>query len=202
MSTVVTEPGSGVEAPRAESLLRTWRELDVPDGWRAEIIDGDIRLMPPPSDAHNFIANRIHKLLVRGLPDDWGVYQTLGIWIAMLSDLYVPDLVVMPDSVVEDTSIRPKPADEAMLAVEIVSKKNAAKDRTTKLSGYAHGPVPLYLLVDAWAVEGPSVTLFEEPENGGYRRHMTVPFGEKVHLPEPFDLTLETERFPGPESWV
>lgn len=34
-----------------EVALRAWEELDLPEGWRAEIIEGDIKIMaPPPSN--------------------------------------------------------------------------------------------------------------------------------------------------------
>ncbi|MBB5492874.1 hypothetical protein [Nocardiopsis metallicus] len=34
-----------------EVVLRAWEELDLPEGWRAEIIEGDIKIMtPPPSN--------------------------------------------------------------------------------------------------------------------------------------------------------
>lgn len=29
-------------------VLRAWEELDLPEGWRAEIIEGDISIMPLP----------------------------------------------------------------------------------------------------------------------------------------------------------
>ncbi|WP_017592037.1 Uma2 family endonuclease [Nocardiopsis potens] len=193
------EPVSDRDDAQFELLLRTWRELDVPDGWRAEIIGGDIRLMAPPSDPHNLIANRIHKRLAGHVPDEWGVYQTLGVHIGKIDDLYVPDVVVMPDEIVSDPEKTPNPAEEARLVVEIVSKGNAENDRKKKLWGYAHGKVPLYLLVDRWSAGGPSVTLYEQPEDGFYRRHSTVPFGEKVYLPEPIGAEIDTERFPGPD---
>lgn len=67
--------------------------------------------------------------------------------------------------------------------------------------GYAHAPVPLYLLVDAWDETGPSVTLYEQPGNGRYNHATTVDFGEKIRLPELFDLEIDTSRFPRPEQW-
>ncbi|MDA8369288.1 MAG: Uma2 family endonuclease [Nocardiopsaceae bacterium] len=199
VSDAVPYPGL---SSKAEYLLRTWRELDVPDGWRAEIIDDNgVVLVAPPSDPHNFIAGRINRALLKTIPDDWDVYQTLGVWIALLEKLYVPDLLVMPTSVVLDTERSPCPAEEALLVVEIVSESNARTDRTTKLWGYAHAPVPLYLLIDAWDENGPSVTLYEQPGNGRYTHSTTVDFGAKIVLPEPFGTEIDTSAFPEPEGW-
>ncbi|WP_243742284.1 Uma2 family endonuclease [Actinorugispora endophytica] len=196
------ETVSGGDTPDSNPLLRAWQELDVPEGWRAEIIDGEIRLMTPPSRPHNFIAAKVSRALLRSIPETWDVYQTLGLRIDSLGDLYVPDLVVIPDSaMLDDGADLPCSAEDALLVVEIVSKSNGDRDRRTKLRGYAHGLVPLYLLVDRWAEEGPSVTLYEDPENGRYRRHTTVPFGAKASLPSPFGLELDTSDFPDAKQW-
>ncbi|MGW9554404.1 Uma2 family endonuclease [Nocardiopsis sp. NPDC055551] len=195
-----TVPATGMS--RWDHALSTWKELDVPDGWRAEIVDDNgVLLVAPPSDPHNFIAVRITRALNGVLPDDWDVYQTLGIQIPAIERLYVPDLVVMPESVVLDPGQTPNPADGAELVVEIVSKSSMDIDRKKKLWGYAHAPVPLYLLVDAWDETGPSVTLYEQPGNGRYNHATTVDFGEKIRLPEPFDLEIDTSRFPRPDQW-
>src|SRR5437868_2575112 len=40
-------------------VLRTWNELTVPEGWRPEITPGGIVMTPPPSGAHNLIADEL-----------------------------------------------------------------------------------------------------------------------------------------------
>ncbi|NYI89155.1 hypothetical protein HNR02_002478 [Amycolatopsis endophytica] len=70
-----------------EALLRTWQQLDVPEGWRAEITEGGVTMTPPPGNGHNKIANRIDRALHRTVPDDWAVLQELGIAIRGLSRL-------------------------------------------------------------------------------------------------------------------
>jgi Uma2 family endonuclease len=64
------------------------------------------------------------------------------------------------------------------------------------MRGYAHAPVPLYLLIDRYDEDGPAVTLSSDPLDGHYQRTMRVPFGESVELPEPIGLTLDTSDFP------
>ncbi|WP_027946303.1 Uma2 family endonuclease [Amycolatopsis taiwanensis] len=176
------------------AVLRTWQELDLPDGWKAEIADGGIRLAPPPSCPHNSIANRVHKALVRGLPDDWGIYQTLGLEVCGEERLYVPDLLVVPDEIVAESTKRVLSA-HALLAVEITSKGNAAADRTAKRDAYARGGVDVYLLIDGWHEPWPRVTVYSEPVDGDYQYSVTKPFGETIHVPKPIDLSLDTSRF-------
>ena len=202
MSLAMTETAPATGMSGWDYFLGTWKELDVPDGWRAEIVDDNgVLLVAPPSDPHNYIAVRITRALNGVVPDDWDVYQTLGVQFPAIERLYMPDLVVMPESVVLDPEQTPCPADEAELAVEIVSRSSKDTDRKKKLWGYAHGPIPLYLLVDAWDEAGPSVTLYEQPGNGRYNQATTVDFGDKIRLPEPFAVEIDTSRFPGPDQW-
>lgn len=200
MSVTVMETELGEQSASGDVLLRAWQDMDVPDGWRAEIINGAITVMPPPSIAHNRIGTRVNKALVRAVPDDWGVHQTLGLSIPRIGELYVPDFVVIPDAAVEAAQIAPS-AEDALLVVEIVSKHNAEQDRKKKLWGYAHGQVPLYLLIDAWEQNGPTVVLYEQPQNGRYHHATTVEFGDSIILPKPFDLELDTSEFPPPQEW-
>ncbi|MCY9786054.1 Uma2 family endonuclease [Nocardiopsis sp. EMB25] len=203
MGPAVAEPAPVTESSRWDYLLSTWRELDVPEGWRAEIVTDDaIMLGAPLEDAHCFIASRVCSELHQAISDDWGVYQALSIRLPLVGRLYVPDLVVMPEDVVLDRSQSPSPAEAAFLAVEIVSRSSMDTDRRKKLGGYACAEVPLYLLIDAWDGMGPSVSLHEQPSNGRYKHTSIVEFGEKIRLPEPFDLELDTSRFPGPDKWA
>lgn len=176
--------------------LRAWREMDVPDGWRAELIDpGSITVTPPPSPPHNLIADLIDDVLRAVLPAGTGIYQTLGVRVDAIARAYIPDLVVVPRAALQ-TEEPEITTDEVLLVVEITSKDNADHDRKAKRWGYAHGHVPLYLLVDRWERPNPSVTLFSEPVNGDYTRDIRVPFGEAISLPAPFDVALDTSGFP------
>ncbi|WP_460356773.1 hypothetical protein [Actinoallomurus acanthiterrae] len=54
---------------------------------------------------------------------------------------------------------------------------------------FANGP--LYLLIDP-VDEPTAITLFSEPSDDGYRTIDRVVAGEKLRLPEPFGLILDT----------
>lgn len=79
MTAMTVEPGA-----QWEYLLTTWRELDVPEGWRAEIEGGQILLVPPPDKDHNFIAGEVRDALRSCLPGTVGMYESLGTHIARL----------------------------------------------------------------------------------------------------------------------
>ncbi|RII13704.1 hypothetical protein DSC45_22385 [Streptomyces sp. YIM 130001] len=198
MTAAMVESGQAHPGRQWDYLLRSWRDLDVPEGWRAEIDEGQIVLVPPPHALHNGIADAVQRSLYKGISDELGIYQTLGIHIAPLDKLYVPDLVVMERQLVDgaDPDVNdPMDAADALLVVEITSKSNARDDRTKKLWAYAHAPVESYLLIDRFDEHGPTTTLFTGPLNGAYKHAERVPFGEAVRL-EALDATLPTERFP------
>ncbi|MFC9621026.1 Uma2 family endonuclease [Streptomyces sp. NPDC056930] len=200
MTAAMVENDQASEGRPWDYLLQTWRELDVPEGWRAEIDEGQIVLVPPPHAHHNGIAAKVQRRLYRHLPEELEIYQTLGIHVAPLDKLYVPDLVVMPSELIDaadpETS-DPMDASEALLIVEITSKGNAREDRTKKYRAYARAGVPMYLLIDRFDTRGAMATLFTEPnEDGTYKRSDPVPFGKPLTLPEPFGTTLLTDGFP------
>lgn len=178
-----------------DELLHTWRELDVPDGWRAEIVGEQITVTPPPDQPHNLIADLVHGDLRAGLSRDLGIFQTLGLAIPLLGKLYIPDLAVVPRAEVAKGDGRPILAEQALLVAEITSRSNAEVDRTAKLWGYAHAPVPLYLLIDRFDEAGPAVTVYSEPTSGYYQRIQRLPFGESLSIPEPVALMLDTAEF-------
>ncbi|KAA5829517.1 Uma2 family endonuclease [Saccharopolyspora hirsuta] len=180
-----------------DELVQVWQNVDLPNkAWRAEIIEGSIVMTPPPGYGHNVIADRVHRVLARTIPQSWGIFQTAAVEVPLRSNLFIPDLVVIPlEALPADDDPVPVPAGQALLAVEITSKSNANRDRNEKLWGYAHGGVPLYLLIDRFAKDEPSVTLYSGPAGGRYRRQRKVPFGEPIEIPEPFGFTLDTKDF-------
>ena len=178
-----------------DALLQAWRGLDVPDGWRAEIIEESLTVSPPPSEVHNVVGHFVHRALARSLPDDLGIFQTLGVRVVPLGELYIPDLAVVPLDLLPSPE-PPLSAEHAVLVVEITSRGNAERDRKTKLWGYAHAPVPHYLLIDPWDRQGPAVTLHSDPRRGAYQRVERVPYGAKILLPSPVDMVLDTAQFP------
>ncbi|MGW1704829.1 Uma2 family endonuclease [Streptomyces sp. NPDC002206] len=200
MTAAMVENGQASEGRPWDYLLQTWRELDVPEGWRAEIDEGQIVLAPPPHAHHNGIAAKVQRRLYADLPEELEIYQTLGVHVAPLDKLYVPDLVVMPSELIDTAdpeSSDPMDVSEALLIVEITAKGNARDDRTKKYRAYARAGVPLYLLIDRFDTRGAMATLFTEPnEDGTYKRSDAVPFGKPLTLPEPFGTTLLTADFP------
>ncbi|GAB7031429.1 Uma2 family endonuclease [Streptomyces sp. NPDC021749] len=195
MSALTVDHAAG-NGPEWDDLVRIWEQADAREGWKVEIIEGIVTVSPPPDNNHNFIAEKVQRRLYTVLPEDWGIYQTLGTGVPLRKGLYIPDLAVVPVDVVLDETGEYVPASTAKLIVEVTSKSNASNDRIAKAAGYARAGVPLYLLVDRWAPAGPAITLYGEPVGDVFRVLQTVKFGDELELPAPFALTLDTGIFP------
>ncbi|MGY3058714.1 Uma2 family endonuclease [Streptomyces sp. TE3672] len=178
-----------------DDLVRIWEETDAPEGCKVEIIEGIVTVSPPPSKDHNTTAALVQRRLYSVIPEDWGIYQRLGVAMPGRGGIYLPDLVVMSYAVATGPGNR-VPAEEARLVVEITSQANANHDRIGKVHGYAKAGVELFLLLDPWHSGRPTATLYGEPDGGTYRVLDTVEYGEKLTLPEPFGLVLDTGVFP------
>ncbi|GAB2937823.1 Uma2 family endonuclease [Streptomyces mayteni] len=177
-----------------DELLRLLYEMDTPEGCKAEIVEGVITVAPPPSNGHTLIASALHRALVLAeLPDGCEVFQNLDVITPRREGYYIPDLVVADRALLASPeTVR---AADAELVVEITSPSNARHDRVPKRIGYAVAGVPLYLLVDAYAEGGPTVTLYGEPSGEMYRVLQAGKFGDTFHLPEPFGFDLDTAGF-------
>ncbi|MBC2864253.1 Uma2 family endonuclease [Streptomyces mexicanus] len=186
--------GHDPEQSRHE-LVRFWEEMEWPEGSKVEIIEGIITVSPAPAARHNVIAARIQRRLYSVIPEDWEIFQTLAIAVPSRLGMLIPDLVVAPlsECAEADTHI---PAALAELVVEVTSKSHARHDRISKPAAYAAAGIPLYLLVDRWAPDGPTVTLYGEPRGDVYRPLTTAKFGEPVKLPAPFGRVLDSGDFP------
>ncbi|GGR98887.1 hypothetical protein GCM10010269_42120 [Streptomyces humidus] len=192
----LTVDHSAAEGHEWDGLVRIWQETDAPEGCKVEIIEGIVTVAPPPSNAHNDIADQVQRELYQVIPREWGVYQTLGAAVPSREGLYIPDIAVAPKEVLRTETGNCIPASAAELIVEITSKANASNDRIKKAAGYAQAGVPLYLLIDGWAPGGPTVILYGEPHGDVYRVLWAGKFGDTVELPEPFGLELDTGEFP------
>lgn len=177
-----------------ERMLDTWRELDVPEGYRPEMTAEGIVMTPAPGGRHNKIGDRAFRELAASIPTEFGIYPMLGVGIKDAESISIPDFTVARLSETPDGP-DPMPPERVLLAVEITSPSNAEADRGRKKSAYATGGIGQYLLIDPLDADGPSVTLFSAPSEGAYRRSIRVPFGEPIRLGPPFDVEVDTAEF-------
>lgn len=180
-----------------EELVETFAVLELPAGQRAEIIGGSIVVSPTPTMLHNFIFGMLMRTLHPAAVDNgWMLTNTATVHVPATDEHFAPDLVVIPEEILlarcDDWIV---PAESVLLSAEITSTSTVKRDRKTKLWSSAHSMIPVYLLIDPHDGVG-SASVHSEPDGEGrYQRHQTVPFGEKLTLPEPFAVDLDTTAF-------
>ncbi|MFE2432647.1 Uma2 family endonuclease [Streptomyces sp. NPDC059373] len=164
----------------------------VPEGWRVELIEGEIHVVPPANGKHEEIISEVTGQ-VRDHRKDLGRYTGIGLMVpgASASGKVSPDLVIAPKGSFDDDLEYHDPA-PAMLVGEVTSRSTAATDRGPKMRGYAEAGIPCYLLVDR---EIGHVIVHSEPSGKRYTRTVEVDLSKLVTLPEPFGFDLDTSEF-------
>ncbi|OIJ97093.1 Uma2 family endonuclease [Streptomyces colonosanans] len=180
----------------AEGLLETFLGLDTPEGFRAELIEGEIVVTPPPDGDHEDYIGLIVSQVIRRARTDMQFSGNKG--LKLQSGGACPRDHVIPDGTFAPRELRLyrgadswMPCDGVAMVLEVTSTKPRT-DREAKRRCYARGGIPLYLLIDR---EASSITLFSDPEDDDYRQHCTLPFGKPLALPEPFAFELDTADF-------
>jgi Uma2 family endonuclease len=181
---------------QAEVLLEGFLALDAPEGFRAELIEGEIVGTPPPDGDHEDYIELIVMQVYRRSRTDMQFSGNKGLKLknegGAPKDHVIPDGTFAPRDLRLYRSADPwMPCEGVAMVLEVTSTKPRT-DREVKRRCYARGGIPLYLLVDRAAS---SITLFSEPEKDDYRQHCTFPFGKSLTLPEPFAFELETTDF-------
>jgi Uma2 family endonuclease len=191
MKVMTRDPGTP-----AEFLLADFLNLDTPEGYRAELIDGEIVVTPPPDGNHQRDIWHIVEQITRS--------SSIMMQYSGHSGLIVPSRGVrhegrlIPDGVFAPAELdvfHNAPSWMATDGIELVLEVTSSRpglDRDQKRRAYAGAEIPLYLLVDR---QHRRITLHSHPAHGDYSRTSAVSFGDKLDLPKPFDFALDTAPF-------
>ncbi|MER7579422.1 Uma2 family endonuclease [Kitasatospora sp. NPDC097691] len=175
-----------IEHPLGEdSLLQAFLELDTPLGFKAELIEGEIVVTPPPDGAHETAFSLLTRQFMRKVEADLDLSGNKG--LVTPKGRFIPDGTLSPVGHFEHADSWAS-AEGVLLVFEITST-NPHKDRESKRRGYAAAGIPCYLLIDRG--DG-MVTLFTGPEGEDYITRTQVEFGKTIDLPAPFSFTLDT----------
>ena len=176
-----------------EVLLEGFLSLDTPEGFRAELIEGEIVVTPPPDGDHEKYVSRIVRQVIKQSRTDMDFSGNKGLKLrsgaACPKNHLVPDVTFGPIELDLFGGVGSWMSCEGVAMVLDVTSTKPKADREVKRRCYARAGIPLYLLVDRDTTQ---VTLFSEPKQDDYREHCARPFGKPVTLPEPFAFDLDT----------
>ena len=127
--------------------------LSLPEDVRAEILDGEISVLPAPRPRHSKPQRAIGRFIGGPFDDDDGFGGPGGWWIFVEVDVQLGSQVVRPDLSGWRRERLPEPDVRPIAVVpdsvcEIISEKHQARDRVKKKRIYAEHGVPHYWIVD------------------------------------------------------
>lgn len=196
---IMALPGADLAAAAAGELARLeqlWYDIELPEGIRLELIDGELVMSPTGSIGHSTAISELIQMLasITG-SHGWLLHTNATVRIPATGERLIPDLVIAVRQARQLSKWELAP-EGVLLAAEVVSPSSRRRDREVKRRAYAQGPVPLYLLVDAYA-SPPAVTLFSQPGQDGYASEQVAAAGQPLQLPEPFGVALDAARLLG-----
>ena len=165
---------------------------------RAEIIEGRLVVSPIPVIWHERVCRWLERSFDGACGDhDWFPDRHGEILLPPTGDLIQPDFMILRDDSTLPDLESLRPLDRVLLAAEVISASSVRADREVKPGACALAGIPLYLLVDRFT-KPVTVWLHSEPGADGYAKVQTVIAGEKLCVPAPVDLTLDTSSLPLP----
>ena len=150
---------AAVETPSVEVVPRLWTYEDycaIPDdGYRYEVIEGELYVAPAPDVAHQRIIVRLLLILAPFVEEhDLGEVLLSPTDVLLSTGTFVqPDLLFVRKDrgeVITERNVRGVPD----LVIEVLSPSTAAYDRSKKRDAYAATGVPHY-----WILSGRARTL-------------------------------------------
>ncbi|WP_308294781.1 Uma2 family endonuclease [Streptomyces sp. JJ66] len=169
----------------------------APEGWRVELVEGEIHVVPPANGDHEEVVSELSGQ-VRDHRKDLGRYTNLGLRLpgtaagGQVPGKVIPDLVLAPKGSFSGSGEYHDP-DPVLLVAEVTSASTGGNDRMKKLRAYARAGIPHYLLIDR---EAGRVTLYSDPRSEHYARSSSADISAKISLPDPLGFDLDTGQFP------
>ncbi|WP_416971426.1 Uma2 family endonuclease [Streptomyces sp. 4F14] len=174
-----------------DELFERLERMPVPEGYKAEVIGGNIFMTPQRTTHWRIIA---------------GIYDQLRVKFPLeriLSDVridypghlngFASDLTLLTEEAVESEDGRWSHKDVAFVA-EVISRGTAPNDYGPKLTAYAVAEIPVYLVADPYQGR---CNVYTDPTDGDYAKMLRVDFGKDIDLTGTvIDLVLKTDGFP------
>ena len=165
-------------------------QLDPPEGYRVEIIEGKLEVAATPFGKHALVIEDLMRAILPTLPRSVALRERITLEEPEI-DRYEPDLGMWPRALLDSETEWVFPGENCLFAVEVTSPDQERRDYT-KAMGYARAQVPLYLIVDR---KRRQCVLLTEPVGGKYMEQEETPFGKPLTLPLETPVTVDTSDF-------
>ncbi|MEU7075492.1 Uma2 family endonuclease [Streptomyces narbonensis] len=166
----------------------------APKGWRVELIEGEIHVVPPANGEHEEIVTEVvEQVIARRVDRELRNFTGIGLSLPGTVDTVrvIPDLVIAPKGSFDDQQ-EWHAADPVLLAAEVTSSSTAIRDRVQKIQAYAPAGIPVYLLIDREAGEA---VVCSEASGDDFGHKSIHKLGTVVPLPGPLGFELDTSAF-------
>ncbi|HEY9371653.1 Uma2 family endonuclease [Streptomyces sp.] len=174
-----------------DTLFEWLERLPVPEGYKVEIVGGNVYMTPQRS---------IHWQIIRRII--WALEDRFGRRVNVLSDVridfpggngFCPDVAKLREDTEPDGQGHWRYQDVEFVA-EVISRGTAVNDYGPKKDAYAAAGVPIYLIADPYTSKW---IVYSLPEDGEYTAESRGIFGLPIDLTKtPLALTLNTNEFP------
>lgn len=165
----------------------------APETVTLEFLGGRLGVKRAPDGDRSTVVAWLARRCMQSRPE-LDLYQGTGLRVeAHQEGRAKPDAVLAPEAHFAGCGEWADPAG-ALLVVEVTSydADTDRRSRHEKPAAYGQSGIPLYLLIDR---DSCTLTVHSSPDRavGGYRAIHTAKFGEKVLLPDPVGIELDTE---------
>lgn len=177
---------------RLDEWFERLERMPVPEGYRVEIVGGNV-FMTPQRDTHWAIIRRIARALEDRFGMDVKAFSDVRIDFPGHENGFCPDIALLKDSAKTDDTGHWRYQDVEFIA-EVISKGTARNDYGPKRIAYAEAEVPLYVIADPYQGR---CHVYSDPKDGDYGDPVRVDFGTDLDLTGTVvDLVLRTDAFP------
>ncbi|MFJ3718972.1 Uma2 family endonuclease [Streptomyces sp. NPDC090057] len=177
---------------RLDDWFERLERMPVPEGFRVEIVGGNV-FMTPQRNTHWQIIRAFLWALDDRFGRDVKVFSDVRIDFPGHENGFCPDVALLKDSAKPDDTGHWRYQDVEFVA-EVVSQGTAANDYGPKRTAYATAEVPVYVIADPY--QGRCL-VHTDPKDGDYAEPVKVDFGTDIDLTGTVvDLVLKTDAFP------
>ncbi|MFI5777893.1 Uma2 family endonuclease [Nocardia sp. NPDC051570] len=182
------------QRPLEQSItVEEFDALPVDTSHRYEIENGLLLVNARPAPPHSRVMKRLAMQLDSQLPSGWEAFPEIEAELSGRSPRRVPDLVVAPVEVDEQTRVR---SEQIVLAIEIVSSvESAIRDYAIKAGEYAANKIANYWVIDIVNTDSVGLTIFTLDTTGEY--HITPRATGVVTVESPCPLTIDLDALTG-----